>query len=147
MCLGLIACFMMSPFVYFARSNVLFMLNGERVDAQIVAPPTVVRTKFSTRYSYPVEYQDATGNQRLGVALIRDAKLKNGDVIPVRYLRSDPARSRSETGLWHSWPVLAFALVAFIILAASSCAGIAGFRDVVKHMRAGTMNVSSVSPD
>jgi hypothetical protein len=124
----------MSPFVYFARSDVQFMLDGETVDARVVAPPTVVHTKFFTRYSYPVEYEDANGKHRSGAGLIRDASLKTGDIIPMRYLRSDPARSRSHSGLQQSWPTRLFALIAVFILVASVWTGGKGIRDIFKRL-------------
>lgn len=131
MCLGLIACVMMFPFVFFARSDIQFMLNGEKIDARIVAPPTVVRNKFSTCYSYPVEYQDADGNNRLAAGLIRDAALKTGDIIPMRYLRRDPARARSEDGLQRSWPTIILAVIAVFISIASIWYGIRGTREIL----------------
>lgn len=135
MFLGLIACLLISPFVFFAKSDVQFMLEGELVDARIVAPPTVVRTKFSTRYSYPVEYQDANGKERSGTGLIRDGSLKTGGIIPMRYLRSDPARSQSEYGLRRSWPTIVFALIAVFVLLASVWTGGTGIRDILKQLR------------
>jgi hypothetical protein len=135
MCLGLIACLMLSPFVLFARSDVQFMLEGERVNARVVAPPTFVRTKFSSHYSYPVEYQDAKKTQRTGTAIIRDASLGTGDIISMRYLRSDPARSRSEYGLQRSWPARVFALIAVLVLLASAWNGLQGVRDILRQMR------------
>ncbi len=134
MCLGLIACLMMSPFVFFARSYVQFMLDGERVDARIVAPPTVVRTKFFTRYSYPLEYQDASGKHRSGAGLIRDASLETGDIIAMRYLRSDPARSRSESELQRLWPTTVFAVIAVFVLLASVWNGGKGIRDILGQL-------------
>lgn len=126
----------MSPFVYFATSNVIFMFDGELAEARVTASPTIVRTKFATRYSYPVEYRDATGIAHLGTALLADATVSIGDAIPLRYLRSDPTRSRTEAGLWNSWPVLVFATIACFTFASSTYAGIKGWRDVRKDMRA-----------
>ncbi len=134
MCLGLIACAMMSPFVYFARSDIQFILDGETVDARIIAPPMVVRTKFFTRYSYPVEYVDASGKRRSGAGLIRDAGRETGEIIPMRYLRSDPARSRSESGLQQSWPTLLFALIACFVLVRSVWNGAQGIRDILRQL-------------
>ena len=134
MCLGLIACLLLSPFVFFARSDVQFTLEGETVDARVVAPPTIVRTKFSTCYSYPVEYHDASGKVRSGAGLIRDASLKTGDIISMRYLRSDPARSRSVDGLKRSWPTIVFALFAAFILLASIWTGGKGICDILKQL-------------
>ena len=136
MCLGLIACLMMSPYVFFARSDVQFMLDGEIVEARIIAPPTVVRTKFFTHYSYPVEYDDANGKHRSGAGLIREASLKSGDVITMRYLRSDPARARSESGFQQSWPTRLFALIAVFILMASVWTGGKGIHDILRQLNA-----------
>lgn len=134
MCLGLVACVIMSPFVYLARFDVQFLLDGETVDGHIVGAPTVVRTKFSTCYSYPVEYKDANGKDRSGAGLIRDASLKTGDIIPMRYLRSDSARSRSEYGLQSSWPTIIFALISVLVLVASIWNGGKGIRDILKQL-------------
>lgn len=134
MCLGLIACLMMSPFVFFARSYVQYILEGERIEARIVASPTVVRTKFSTRFSYPVEYQDVNGKHRSGVGLLRDASLDTGDMITMCYLRSDPARSWSEEGFRSSWPTMVFALIAVFVLAASLWNGGKGIRDILGQL-------------
>jgi hypothetical protein len=125
---------MMSPLVYFASSDVQFMVDGETVEAHVVAPPTVVRTKFFTRFSYPVEYDDANGKHRSGAGLVRDANLKTGDIIPMRYLRSDPTRSRSESGLQRSWPTRLFALIAVFILVVSVWTGGNGIRDILKQL-------------
>ncbi len=134
MCLGLIACLIMSPFMFFARYDVQFILNGETVDARILGPPTVVRTKFFMCYCYHVEYQDANGTDRSGTGLIRNASLKSGDLIPMRYLRSDPARSRSEDGLQRSWPTMIIALIAVFVLCASLWNGGRGIRDILKQL-------------
>ncbi len=147
MCLGLIACLLMSPFVFFAKSDVQFMLEGERVDARVVASPTVVRNKFSTRYSYPVEYHDANGKDRLGTGLLRDASLKTGDIIRMRYLRSDPTRSRSEYGLQRSWPTIVFALVAAFVLVASVWNGGKGIRDILRRLSEKGIEDRSKLPD
>lgn len=141
MCLGLVAFLMMAPFVYFAKSNVQFLLDGQIVEARIVAQPAAVRSRFSTTYRYPVEYRDINGTHHLGRAFIRDANHKNGDIILMRYLRSDPARSRSETDIQNSWPVLVLALIAFVILASSLHAGFTGFRDILKQIRPSSMSV------
>jgi hypothetical protein len=134
MCLGLIACLMMSPFVFFFSSYALYMLDGNRVDARIVASPTVVRTKFFTGYSYPVEYQDANGKHRSGAGLVREANLKTGDMIPMRYLRSDPARSRSENGLQGEWPTMVFAMITFLVFMGSVWSGVRGIRDIFRQL-------------
>jgi hypothetical protein len=135
MFLGLIGCLMLSPFVLFARSDVQFMLEGERVNARVVALPTFVRTKFSSYYSYPIEFQDANKAHYSGAAIIRDASLGTGDIIPMRYLRSNPARSRSEYGLQRSWPARVFALIAVFVLFASVWNGMQGVRDILRQLR------------
>jgi len=137
----------MSPFAYFATSDILFVLDGDKVDAQIVAPPTVVRSKFSTRYSYCVEYKDANGQHHSGVGLTRDANLKTGDVVSVRYLRSDPTRCRTEFELQHSWPTRVFAMIAFFILAASIGTGVTGVRGILREVSENPIDVPSGSPN
>jgi hypothetical protein len=48
-------------------------------------------------------------------------------------------RSRSETEIRNSWPVLVIALIAFVTLASSLHSGFSGSRVILKQMRANSM--------
>lgn len=134
MCLGIVACILMSPFVVFSLSDVPFLVDGESVEAHVVSPPTVVKGKFSTCYGICFVYEDAAGQQRTGLGTVREAHLQPGDPIFVRYLRNNPARSRTETSLNRSWPSRAFAIVAGCVFVASVWSGFVGIREVMSSM-------------
>ncbi len=116
-------------FAFPARSNLPYLLDGKLVQATVVTAPVIdnLGGKFGPKYVVRFEYSDAAGNIHTGTGRVRSAgKLKPGDLIAVRYVRSDPSRSRLETNVWDGMPSLLFALLGLVIVVASMMYGIGG---------------------
>lgn len=144
MCLGFVACLIGSPMVFFAVSDMRFLLDGQSVDARIVGPPAIVQRKFAKRYRFRFAYTDASGQKHFGDDIRRVADVESGDTICVRYLRGDPATSRAENDVRSVWPRV-FTMIVFSVLVGSFWTGITGVRGVLKQMSANMTEVPSAA--
>jgi hypothetical protein len=115
-----------------AASNLPFLLNAEVVSGKVVSAPLIVdRVKFGPKYSIRFEYSDSAGKVYTGAGRVWSAdELKPGDAVPVRYLRSDPSRSRLEANVWEKLPAIGFAVAGLGIAVAAIWHGITGIRRV-----------------
>jgi hypothetical protein len=141
-----------TPFGLAFLSQRSFLLDGETVEGKVVAKQQALRPgaapawamtglfahggrgpKFYLRY----EFVDAAGNRHVADGRAPFAvwtAARPGDAIAIRYVRSDPARSRLESTVWDSWPAVPVAALGGVILAASLWYGTKGIRWVKRQV-------------
>lgn len=120
-------------FAFPALSHIPYLLDGEVVQGRVTTAPTLEKpsAKFGTKYAVRFEYKDAAGNVHFGEGRVPSANaFKLNDPVPVRYVGSDPSRSRLESSVWNGVPSFLFSLIGLAIMGASILHGIRAIRRV-----------------
>lgn len=122
----------LSLFALPAGAILPFLLNGENVQGKVTSAPALVNPpKFGPKYVVRFQYDTRDGNTHQGAGRVRSAgAFKPGDPIPVRYLRSDPGRSRLETNIWEAAPAILFSLAGIVLIVGAIWRGVSGVRRI-----------------
>jgi hypothetical protein len=154
MCIGLLFGGMMSPFAIIATWQMAFVLDGEKTTARVVSKHMAARRaqpkglasatvllahgKRGPQHMLAFEYIDSAGVRHSGVGRTSAeawAKVQPGDEIPVRYVRSNPARYQVEAAVWSFWPTIPLGLMSLAVIAGSLGVGWRGLRWVNQQVR------------
>jgi hypothetical protein len=136
----LMGCFLLL-FALPASAILPFVLEGESVEARVVQGPErrgqdqggAFGPKFTIRY----EYTDEAGTVHAGEGRVRSADAcAEGDLIPVRYLRSLPAKSQLEANVRSALPTFAFVIAGVLAMSAGIWRGGLGIRSINRQVSA-----------
>lgn len=114
-----------------------YLFDGEVVQGTILIAPSLDNpaAKFGPKYVVRFEYLDAAGKVHAGEGRVQSADgLRPGDPTAVRYVRSDPSRSRLDTSAWNGVPSIFFAVFGLVVVCASIMHGMIAIRRVNRHV-------------
>lgn len=145
----------MSPGVFLLVPRLMFVLDGETVQAKVVAKQIAVRPvagppvamafplahgggRRGPRHLLRYEFVDAAGVRRTGEGAVSTDSWNNarpGDALTVRYLRSDPAKNIFESEVWNFKGLIPFTLISLAAIVAALWQGAKGLRVVARQVR------------